>query len=142
MVTALFSPTLLNRKSHQSKGPLHFSPAIPVGRGWGARIQMAGALHRCLPTSSTSHFVYSHFVYRLLPFCLLPFCQLIFFFFKNHQFNYFLGNVYSILDQLANLHFHFTSVPRCTPMVWRYNGTPMEILHLIAYKLKIISSEM
>ena len=29
------------------------------------------------------------------------------------------------IDQLANLHFHFTSVPRCTPM------TPMEILHLI-----------
>ena len=22
----------------------------------------------------------------------------------------------SSLDQLANLHFHFTSVPRCTPM--------------------------
>ena len=21
-----------------------------------------------------------------------------------------------LLDQLANLHFHFTSVPRCTPM--------------------------
>ena len=34
------------------------------------------------------------------------------------------------IDQLANLHFHFTSVPLCTPMVWRYNGTPMEILHL------------
>ena len=33
-------------------------------------------------------------------------------------------------DQLANLHFRFSSVPRCTPMVWRYNGTPMEILHL------------
>ena len=62
MVTALFSPTLLNRKSHQSKGPLHFSPAIPVGRVWGARIQMAGALHRCRPTS---HFVY--FPFRLLP---------------------------------------------------------------------------
>ena len=22
------------------------------------------------------------------------------------------------IDQLANLHFHFTSVPRCTPMTW------------------------
>ena len=21
-----------------------------------------------------------------------------------------------VVDQLANLHFHFTSVPRCTPM--------------------------
>ena len=39
-----------------------------------------------------------------------------------------------VLDQLANLHFHFTSVPRCTPMVWRYNGTPMEILHLVWYR--------
>ena len=38
-----------------------------------------------------------------------------------------------ILDQLANLHFRFTSVPRCTPIVWRYNGTPMEILHLVEY---------
>ena len=40
-----------------------------------------------------------------------------------------------LLDQLANLHFHFTSVPRCTPMVWRYNGTPMEILHLVFSQL-------
>ena len=40
------------------------------------------------------------------------------------------------LDQLANLHFHFTSVPRCTPMVWGYNGTPMEILHLVEPRKK------
>ena len=37
----------------------------------------------------------------------------------------------SLIDQLANLHFHYTSVPRYTYMVWRYNGIPMEILHLI-----------
>ena len=23
---------------------------------------------------------------------------------------------FGVVDQLANLHFHFTSVPRCTPM--------------------------
>ena len=106
-VTALFSPTLLNRKSHQSRGPLHFSPAIPeVGggeRGYKWLVHYIGVVP--LPTSSTSHFVYSHFVYRLLPFCLLPFRQLIFFSLK-------------IINSIIFLEMY------------------------IAYKLKLISSEM
>ena len=50
----------------------------------------------------------------------------------------FYGNIHATafvaVDQLANLHLHFTSVPRCTPM--RYNGTPMEILHLLLQEKK------
>ena len=53
---------------------------------------------------------------------------------ESYYYNQVTRRSGSEVDQLANLHFHFTSVPRCTPM-WRYNGTPMEILHLVPRQL-------
>ena len=37
-----------------------------------------------------------------------------------HILNTYESTVDQAIDQLANLHFHFTSVPRCTPIVISY----------------------
>ena len=55
--------------------------------------------------------------------------------FKTPILDFYVFSVI-VLDQLANLHFHFTSVPRCTPMgveVQRNTDgdTPSMIVYLV-----------